>query len=86
MLERGLFDGLFLADVLRVYDVYGGNSDASLRGGVQIPLLDPMALVQQWPMRQRPSSTSGRRRELWRHRHSCADALLPLNDDALVRF
>ena len=45
MLERGLFDGLFLADVLGAYDVYGGNPDAALRGGVQIPLLDPMALV-----------------------------------------
>jgi long-chain alkane monooxygenase len=45
MLEHGLFDGLFLADVLGAYNVYGGNADASLRGGVQIPLLDPMALV-----------------------------------------
>jgi FMN-dependent oxidoreductase (nitrilotriacetate monooxygenase family) len=45
MLERGLFDGLFLADVLGAYDVYGGNADASLRAGVQIPLLDPMGLV-----------------------------------------
>src|ERR1700687_5790093 len=45
VLERGLFDGLFLADVLGAYDVYGGNADASLRAGVQIPLLDPMALV-----------------------------------------
>src|SRR5438105_11372263 len=45
MLERGRFDGLFLADVLGAYDVYGGNADASLRGAVQIPLLDPMALV-----------------------------------------
>jgi long-chain alkane monooxygenase len=45
MLEGGLFDGLFLADVLGAYDVYGGNADASLRGGVQIPLLDPIALV-----------------------------------------
>ena len=45
MLERSLFDGLFLADVLGVYDVYGGTADASLSGGVQIPLLDPMAVV-----------------------------------------
>ena len=45
LLERGLFDGLFLADVLGAYDIYGGNADAALRGGVQIPLLDPMALV-----------------------------------------
>ena len=29
-LERGLFDGLFLADVLGVYDVFGGNADAAL--------------------------------------------------------
>jgi long-chain alkane monooxygenase len=45
LLERGLFDGLFLADVLGVYDVYEGKPDASLCGAVQIPLLDPLALV-----------------------------------------
>jgi FMN-dependent oxidoreductase (nitrilotriacetate monooxygenase family) len=44
-LERGLFDGLFLADVLGVYDVYEGRPDASLRGAVQVPLIDPMLLV-----------------------------------------
>ena len=44
-LERGLFDGLFLADVLGVYDVYGGSPDAALRHGVQVPLLDPVLLV-----------------------------------------
>lgn len=44
-LERGLFDGLFLADVLGVYDVHGGSRDAALRGGVQVPLLDPALLV-----------------------------------------
>ena len=45
LLERGLFDGLFLADVLGVYDVYGASPDAALRGGVQVPLLDPAMLV-----------------------------------------
>ena len=45
LLERGLFDGLFLADVLGLYDVKGGNADAALRGGVQVPLLDPTLLV-----------------------------------------
>ena len=45
LLERGLFDGLFLADVLGVYDVYGGEAGAALRGGVQVPLLDPLMLV-----------------------------------------
>ncbi len=45
LLERGLFDGLFLADVLGVYDVHGGTPDAALRHAVQAPLLDPMLLV-----------------------------------------
>jgi FMN-dependent oxidoreductase (nitrilotriacetate monooxygenase family) len=45
LLERGLFDGLFLADVLGVYDVYGGSPDAALREAVQVPLLDPVLLV-----------------------------------------
>lgn len=44
-LERGLFDGLFLADVLGVYDVHGGSPDAALRGGVQVPLLDPVLTI-----------------------------------------
>lgn len=44
-LERGLFDGLFLADVLGIYDVYGNSPDAALRGAVQVPLLDPAMLV-----------------------------------------
>ncbi len=45
LLERGLFDGLFLADVLGVYDVYGGSPAAALHGGVQVPLLDPLLVV-----------------------------------------
>ncbi|MCX7373967.1 MAG: LLM class flavin-dependent oxidoreductase [Alphaproteobacteria bacterium] len=45
LLERGLFDGLFLADVLGIYDVLGGSADAAIRNGVQVPLLDPMLLV-----------------------------------------
>ncbi|MBN8928577.1 MAG: N5,N10-methylene tetrahydromethanopterin reductase [Rhodospirillales bacterium 69-11] len=44
-LEAGLFDGLFLADVLGVYDVYEDSPAASLRNAVQVPLLDPLALV-----------------------------------------
>ncbi len=44
-LERGLFDGLFLADVLGVYDVYGGSADAALRHAVQVPNADPAMLV-----------------------------------------
>ena len=37
-LERGRFDGLFLADVLGVYDVYGGSPDAALRNATQVPV------------------------------------------------
>jgi alkanesulfonate monooxygenase len=49
-LERGLFDGLFLADVLGVYDVYGGTRDAALRHGVQVPVNDPLALIPAMAM------------------------------------
>ncbi|MEC5160513.1 MULTISPECIES: LLM class flavin-dependent oxidoreductase [unclassified Janthinobacterium] len=45
LLEAGRFDAIFLADVLGVYDVYQGGLDAALRGGVQVPLNDPLALV-----------------------------------------
>lgn len=44
-LERGMFDAVFFADVLGVYDVYGGSRDAALAGGVQIPVNDPLALI-----------------------------------------
>jgi len=45
LLERGGFDGIFLADVLGVYDVYQASADAALRHGIQVPLNDPLALV-----------------------------------------
>lgn len=45
LLERGLFDGLFLADVLGIYDVLDGSPDAALRNAVQVPLLDPAMIV-----------------------------------------
>lgn len=44
-LERGLFDGIFLADVLGIYDVFGGGPETALREAVQIPLGDPMMLI-----------------------------------------
>ncbi len=44
-LERGRFDGLFLADVLGVYDVYGGSPDAALRHAIQVPVNDPLMLI-----------------------------------------
>lgn len=45
LLERGLFDMIFMADTLGVYDIYGGSRDAAIRGGVQIPMNDPFMLV-----------------------------------------
>ena len=45
LLERGLFDGIFLADVLGVYDVLDGRPDAAIRRAAQIPLLDPAVIV-----------------------------------------
>ena len=44
-LERGLFDGIFLADVSGVYDVYAGSPDAALRTAMQIPTNDPFTVV-----------------------------------------
>lgn len=45
VLEEAGFDALFLADVLGIYDVYGGSRDAALRAGTQVPLGDPMLPV-----------------------------------------
>jgi FMN-dependent oxidoreductase (nitrilotriacetate monooxygenase family) len=45
LLERGLFDAVFLADVLGVYDVYQQSHHTALERGVQVPLNDPLALV-----------------------------------------
>jgi FMN-dependent oxidoreductase (nitrilotriacetate monooxygenase family) len=44
-LERGRFDGIFLADVLGIYDVYAGSPDAALRHAVQVPVNDPLLLI-----------------------------------------
>lgn len=44
-LERGLFDGIFLADVTGVYDVFGGTPDAALRAATQVPSNDPFTIV-----------------------------------------
>lgn len=44
-LERGLFDGIFLADILGTYDVYGAGVDVTLREAVQLPVNDPILLI-----------------------------------------
>lgn len=45
LLERGLFDGLFIADILGVYDVYGQGVDLTLQEAIQLPVNDPLLLV-----------------------------------------
>src|ERR1700726_1328286 len=43
--ERGKFDGIFLADIVGVYDVYRGGPAPSIVDAVQIPVNDPMMIV-----------------------------------------
>ncbi len=45
LLERGLFDGLFLADIVGVYDVYQDSVDLTLKEAIQLPVNDPLLLV-----------------------------------------
>ncbi|MDC7816227.1 LLM class flavin-dependent oxidoreductase [Pseudomonas sp. BLCC-B112] len=45
LLERGLFDGLFIADIVGVYDVYQNSVDVPLKESIQLPVNDPLLLV-----------------------------------------
>ncbi len=45
LLERGLFDGLFIADIVGVYDVYQQSVDVTLQESIQLPVNDPLLLV-----------------------------------------
>ncbi|ACO79313.1 Flavin-dependent oxidoreductase [Azotobacter vinelandii CA] len=45
LLERGLFDGLFIADIAGVYDVYRQSVELTLREAIQLPVNDPLMLV-----------------------------------------
>ena len=42
ILERGIFDAVFIADVIGDYDVYKGSNAHAFQGGVQIPVNDPL--------------------------------------------
>jgi alkanesulfonate monooxygenase len=50
LLERGLFDSMFVADIFGIYDVYGGNADAAFRNAVEFPVNDPFLLVPAMAM------------------------------------
>jgi long-chain alkane monooxygenase len=45
LLERGLFDALFLADVVGIYDVYKQGRDTAVSEAVQVPVNDPFLIV-----------------------------------------
>ena len=45
LLEKGLFDGLFIADIVGAYDIYQQSVDVTLKESVQLPVNDPMMLV-----------------------------------------
>lgn len=45
LLERGLFDGLFIADIVGVYDVYQKSVHVTLKESIQLPVNDPLLLV-----------------------------------------
>lgn len=44
-LEKGLFDGLFIADITGVYDVYQNGIDLTLKESIQLPSHDPSTLI-----------------------------------------
>jgi long-chain alkane monooxygenase len=45
LLERGLFDGIFIADILGVYDVYQQGIHLTASESIQLPVNDPLMLV-----------------------------------------
>jgi FMN-dependent oxidoreductase (nitrilotriacetate monooxygenase family) len=45
LLEEGLFDSVFLADVIGAYDGYRGGPETALREAVQIPNNDPLLVI-----------------------------------------
>lgn len=45
LLEHGGFDGVFLADVVGVYDGFRGGPETALREGMQVPSNDPLLVI-----------------------------------------
>lgn len=49
-LERGKFDGIFIADIFGIYDVYRGGPAAAFSNAVEFPVCDPMMVVPAMAM------------------------------------
>ena len=45
LLERGLFDSMFIADAIGVSNVYSGSQEMSIRYGIRVPRHDPFLIV-----------------------------------------
>jgi FMN-dependent oxidoreductase (nitrilotriacetate monooxygenase family) len=45
ILEKGFFDGIFIADVIGYYDVYKGSNYRAIHQAAQIPVNDPLQLA-----------------------------------------
>ncbi len=45
VLEKGVFDGIFIADVIGYYDVYKGDNYHAIHQAAQIPVNDPLQLA-----------------------------------------
>lgn len=45
LLEKGCFDGVFLADVIGAYDEFRDGPETSIREGMQIPSNDPLLVI-----------------------------------------
>lgn len=44
-LEKGIFDGIFIADVIGYYDVYKGSNYYAIQQAAQLPVNDPLQLA-----------------------------------------
>ena len=58
--ERGLLDGIFLADVFGVYDVFGDSPDTAIRHAVQLPNAEPTLLVSAMALATKSNETGSR--------------------------
>jgi FMN-dependent oxidoreductase (nitrilotriacetate monooxygenase family) len=45
LLERGLFDAIFFADVLAISEGFGGGHDVAVREGMHVPNADPFLII-----------------------------------------
>lgn len=52
ILERGFFDGIFIADVLGIYDVYHQSAEHALTGQCKFQSMIRYRLCQRWRQSQ----------------------------------